>query len=124
MKETARRTVQQGVQQGVRQGGDRGAIRVVLWCRATGADVEAVESAYHQVSATLAGTPGLLGNELLRSAIEPDVFAVMSEWEDMAAFTAWERGPDHRDATAPLRGYQEPHRGRSFDLFQKVAGYS
>ncbi|RVX44156.1 heme-degrading monooxygenase HmoA [Nonomuraea polychroma] len=99
-------------------------VRVLLWCRVGEADVEAVEAAYHQVSRTLSGTPGLLGNALLRSAVEPDVFAVMSEWESMDAFTAWEQGPSHRDSTAPLRTYQDRGRGRPYELLHTVASYS
>ncbi|MGW2425635.1 antibiotic biosynthesis monooxygenase family protein [Streptomyces sp. NPDC001709] len=81
---------------------------------ATGAD--AVTTAYHHISKALRGTPGLLGNELLRSRLDPRCFVVMSEWESLEAFQRWEQGPGHRETTAPLRPYQDASRGRPFDV--------
>lgn len=88
------------------------------------ADAEGVERAYHQISAALQGTPGLLGNELLREFGRADGgFVVLSEWESMAAFEAWEQGADHRTTTAPLRPYQDTSRGRPFGLYEVIARY-
>ncbi len=67
----------------------------------------AVESAYHRICHDLVGTPGLLGNELLRRVDDGRRFAVMSEWESLSAFREWEAGPAHRAATAPLRPYHD-----------------
>lgn len=93
-------------------------VRVLLWCRESVTDPGAVRRAYREINDRLAGTPGLLGSELLRSEIEPGAVAVLSEWVSMAAFLAWEKGPDHRDATAPLRPHQHQRGDRSFDVFQ------
>jgi heme-degrading monooxygenase HmoA len=98
-------------------------VRVLVFARAPAADPDAVERAYHEISRMLQGTTGLLGNELLRSAGSPDEFAVMSEWQDMAAFTAWEQGQDHRTTTSPLRPYQDGNGRRSFGVYQVVARY-
>ncbi|MBV9163990.1 MAG: antibiotic biosynthesis monooxygenase [Pseudonocardiales bacterium] len=98
-------------------------VRVLVFARAPAADPDAVERAYHEISRMLQGTAGLLGNELLRSAGSPDEFAVMSKWEDMAAFRAWEQGQDHRTTTSPLRPYQDGNGGRSFDVYEVVARY-
>jgi heme oxygenase (mycobilin-producing) len=99
-------------------------VRVVLWCRESARDPGAVQRAYREINDRLAGTPGLLGSELLRSQIEPRVVAVLSEWASMEAFLAWEKGPDHRDATAPLRPHQDKRGERSYDLFQVTESVS
>jgi heme oxygenase (mycobilin-producing) len=95
--------------------------RVIVWHRASGEHSGALEAAYDLVSRSLAGTPGLLGNELLQDARRPDRFAVLSEWESLDAFRRWETGAAHRDATAPLRTFQETDRGDGFFSVYQVA---
>jgi heme-degrading monooxygenase HmoA len=100
--------------------------RVLIYALAREADPEGVEveKAYHQISAALAGVPGLLGNELLREVGSGEsTFVVMSEWESMSAFQRWEQGVDHRGTTAPLRPYQDSRRGRPFALYEVTATY-
>jgi heme-degrading monooxygenase HmoA len=98
-----------------------GGVRVLLFLRA--ADVAAVERGYHQISAELNGTPGLLRNELLRDLADPEHFVVLSEWESREAFGTWERGSTHRGTTAPLRGYQDGGSGRPFGVYEVTAAY-
>ncbi|MBA9005524.1 MULTISPECIES: antibiotic biosynthesis monooxygenase family protein [Thermomonospora] len=98
-------------------------LRVLLYATAPEDDPGAVERAYHEISKALAGTPGLLGNELLGSTTEPGSFIVMSEWESPEAFTAWEQGAGHRGTTAPLRPYQDRRRGSPFGIYDVVASY-
>lgn len=100
-----------------------GGIRVLLWHRADAAGPAAVEQAYHRVSADLSGTPGLLGNQLLRSRIDSDAFLVMSEWTSLAAFQRWEQGAAHRGTTAPLRAFRDVGRTPSYDILETVAEY-
>jgi heme-degrading monooxygenase HmoA len=100
-----------------------GRVRVLLYLRAAESEVTAVEEAYHRISKDLAGTPGLLGNELLREAFDPGAFAVLSEWEELAAFQAWESGSAHRGTTSPLRRYQDSGRPRPFALYEVAAEY-
>ncbi|MEV5708031.1 antibiotic biosynthesis monooxygenase [Actinoallomurus sp. NPDC052274] len=108
----------------VRKGEDRtGRVCVLVYASAPGQDPDAVEAAYHRVSRALQGTPGLLGNVLLRSVHEPGAFVVMSEWQDMAAFRTWEEGAEHRGTTAPLRPLQDRGSGRSFGVYQVTAAY-
>jgi heme-degrading monooxygenase HmoA len=97
-------------------------VRVLLFLRT--ADEVAVERGYHQISAALHGTPGLLRNELLRDLNDPQRFIVISEWESQEAFGTWERGSSHRGTTAPLRGYQDGGPGRSFGVYQVTAAYA
>jgi heme-degrading monooxygenase HmoA len=106
-----------------------GGVRVLLLMRLPGgagvdAGFDAVVDAYHRISAELAGTAGLLGNELLRSTIEGDRFAVLSEWQDLGAFRAWESGPNHTSRTSPLRPFQDRDSGyRHYEIYEVVASY-
>ena len=81
--------------------------RVLLYYRAPAGASRSVEDAYHRASAALRGTPGLLGNELLHDVTDGRNFAVLSDWESLDAFLAWEQGPAHRGETSPMRGYQD-----------------
>ncbi|GAA4561741.1 antibiotic biosynthesis monooxygenase [Micromonospora coerulea] len=98
------------------------SVRILLWHRVDG-DGAAVRDAYHRVSRALAGTPGLLGNQLLRSAVDPACFVVMSEWTSLTAFQDWEGGATHRGTTAPLRPYQDPRRQPPYEILETVAAY-
>ena len=96
-----------------------GEVRVLLFHKAE--DADGVEAAYHRVSKELAPVPGLLANELLRGVHEPNGFVVISTWRDLDAFTAWEQGIGHKDATAPLRPYRDTAGGRPFGVYQVTA---
>lgn len=97
--------------------------RVLLFCRAPDGDPEAVAAAYHEISRALAGTEGLLGNELLRDVMSEGGFVVLSEWRSLAAFREWESGAAHRGTTSPLRPYQDASRGTPFGLYEVAAAY-
>nr|ASV46874.1 antibiotic biosynthesis monooxygenase [uncultured bacterium] len=80
--------------------------RVMLFVQAPDAERSTLEEAYHRVSTSLKGTPGLLRNELLRSCSQPASYVVLSEWESLEAFRRWEQGPVHRGSTPdPMRRY-------------------
>ncbi|WP_433336454.1 antibiotic biosynthesis monooxygenase family protein [Spirillospora sp. CA-294931] len=98
-------------------------LRVLLYATAPEQDPGAVARAYHEISAALAGTPGLLGNELLSSTLEPGHFIVMSEWESPEAFKTWEQGAAHKGTTAPLRPFQDGRRGSPFGIYDVTASY-
>lgn len=97
-----------------------GRVRVLLFHRTTEAD--SLTAAYHAVSEDLAGTPGLLGNELLTSVHDPNSFLVMSEWSDLKSFQEWEQGSSHKGTTAPLRQYRDERLG--YGIFQVDAEYT
>jgi heme-degrading monooxygenase HmoA len=97
--------------------------RVMIWHRAPHGDTGAIEQAYEQISKQLAGTPGLLGNELLRAADDASRLLVMSEWESLAAFKEWEEGVSHRGTTSPLRRYQDRERDRFYEIYEVTAAY-
>lgn len=100
-----------------------GEARVLIYASAPDSDPAAVERAYHEISAGLDGTPGLLGNELLRDTADRTRFVVLSRWGDLAAFQAWESGPDHRGSTSPLRRYQKRDDPAVFGIYEVVASY-
>nr|AJD20006.1 monooxygenase [uncultured bacterium] len=97
-------------------------VRVLVWHADLGAPEELLET-YHQVSRKMAGTAGLLGNELLRSTTEPGTYVLISEWESLAAFRAWDVSDGHL-VTVPLRRFRDPRRpGRPFDICEVDAAY-
>lgn len=98
-------------------------VRVLLYATAPVDSPDAVEQAYHRISTELAGTPGLLRNELLNGIDEPRSFVVLSEWASEEAFFSWERGPDHRGATAPLRPFQDARPRKPFGVYRVTADY-
>jgi heme-degrading monooxygenase HmoA len=93
-------------------------IRVLVWYRAPDGSGDDIERAYHRISELLAGTPGLRGNELLRSTLDAGRFAVLSEWDDLAAFRCWETGATHRSTTAPLMPYLDPPPDRPYAVLE------
>lgn len=98
-----------------------GRVRVLLWHRATNGDRAALEAAYHAISRDLAGTPGLLGNELLHAPDDPERLVVASEWESLDAFRNWEQGATHRSTTAPLRTFRDTSRDRPYEILEVIA---
>ncbi|MER6128866.1 antibiotic biosynthesis monooxygenase family protein [Streptomyces sp. NPDC001795] len=106
------------------EGGATGEVRVVVYQAALDeGQLAAVRAAYHRVSERLAGVPGMLGNELLRSPLDPTALAVMSRWESLEAFRAWEAGADHREDTAPLRPYRDARTPVPFAVYEVDAAY-
>ncbi|HLK01027.1 MAG TPA: antibiotic biosynthesis monooxygenase family protein [Streptosporangiaceae bacterium] len=101
-------------------------VRILIWFRAQDGDVsgtEGIERGYATMREELRDRPGLIGSELLRSAEEPDRFAVLSEWESMSDFVAWQREPGHDDDTAPMDAFLDTGRpgGRYADVFVVTA---
>jgi heme-degrading monooxygenase HmoA len=100
-----------------------GRARVMVWYRVPRSEAGTVEEGYDRVSRQLAGTPGLIGNELLRAADDASSLLVMSEWETLAAFREWEEGQSHRNTTSPLRQYQDRARGRFYEVYEVAAAF-
>ncbi|MFM9368690.1 antibiotic biosynthesis monooxygenase family protein [Streptomyces sp. Da 82-17] len=105
-------------------GDSTGEVRVLVYQAAYDeTEFAAVRDAYHVVSKRLAGVPGMLGNELLRSPHDPTALVVMSRWASLAAFQEWERGAEHREDTAPLRPYRDTRTAAPFALYEVDASY-
>lgn len=106
------------------EGEGTGEVRVLVFQAAYDeGQLDRVRDAYHQVSERLAGVPGMLGNELLRSPFDPTALVVMSRWESLAAFQKWESGAEHRTDTAPLRPYRDTRTPSGFALYEVEAAY-
>lgn len=82
-----------------------------------------VAAAYHAVSQALDGTPGLIGNALLRSVDDPRAYVILSRWTGAEAFQGWERDAAHPAATAPLRPFQVPASAVPFGVYTVAASY-
>jgi heme oxygenase (mycobilin-producing) len=87
------------------------AARVMVFANINRGDEEAFEAAYAQVTATVKGTAGHLGDELLRRNEPPDdenaprSYILLSEWESKDAFLAWENAPVHTEKRNPMTPY-------------------
>lgn len=103
--------------------GRTGRVRVLVWHRVDGGAVGDVVAAYDAISQALRGTPGLLGNELLRAPTDPSCLVVASEWESLEAFLAWEGSEGHRPTTAPLRAYRDSRRDPPYEVLQVIRAY-
>jgi heme-degrading monooxygenase HmoA len=70
---------------------------------------EQFEAAFSEVTAKVKGTPGHISDELLRDVTdkkdpdEPSRYILLSEWESVDAFLAWEDAPIHMQTTTPMR---------------------
>jgi heme-degrading monooxygenase HmoA len=88
-------------------------VRVMVFASVDADRADGFERAFTEVRATMAGTPGLLTDELLREPGEIEVgeggavvrYVMLSEWASEQEFRAWEEGGDHRDTSAPMRPY-------------------
>lgn len=98
-----------------------GEVRVLVYHFTEQGD--AVHAAYHAVSKEMAQVPGMLGNELLHSLLEPNSFVVLSRWQDLQSFQEWEQGARHRDSTAALRPYQDARMAKPFAVLEVSASY-
>ncbi|KDN20368.1 antibiotic biosynthesis monooxygenase family protein [Amycolatopsis rifamycinica] len=98
-----------------------GGVRVLLYHVAD--DAAGIEAAYHEASRRLAGVPGLVSDELLRSVHAENGFVVVSSWTDLAAFDAWEQGAGHKEQTAPLRPYRDLSLARPFGVYRVAAAH-
>lgn len=98
--------------------------RILVFYRSPADDPTAVERVYHQVSGHMAGTEGMLGNQLMKDITDPGSYVIASDWVDMAAFSVWDKSVDHR-RTTPLDPYQDsdPSRRKHFGIFEVVARY-
>lgn len=79
--------------------------RVMVLARIREGQQESFETAFAEVTAKVAGTPGHIRDELLRPATGDDRYILLSEWESTEAFLAWEDAPIHRQTTTPLRPF-------------------
>lgn len=106
------------------QAGPQAGARVLVFYRAPEEDPGAVERTYHAVSGEMLGTPGMLGNQLMKDLTDPGGYVVASDWLDMAAFSTWDKSVAHR-RTSPLDRFQDadPGRRKLFGIYEVVGRY-
>ena len=89
---------------------------MLVWYRTS--EHDRISEAYHQVTDGLAGTAGLLRSELIRSVADQDSYAILSDWQSLAALRAWENGTGH-GTPEPLRPFSDHARpGGAFAIYQ------
>lgn len=99
-------------------------VRVLVYYRTAPDQAAAVEQGYHAISQQIAGAPGLLRNELLRSVSDESSLVVFSEWESLEAFSVWSSRAEHRNITSSLRPYADTESGRaSFAVYEMIGCY-
>jgi heme-degrading monooxygenase HmoA len=85
--------------------------RVMVFAKIDRGDEEAFEAAYAQVTASVKGTPGHIGDELLKRKEPPDPdgeprsYVLLSEWESKERFLDWENAPVHTEKRNPMTPY-------------------
>lgn len=80
------------------------------------------EAAWASVAAVTRQVPGNLRQTLLRASDEPGTFIIVSDWEDRAAFGAFERSPEQDDLTAPLRALRASASMRVDEVVTHIEG--
>ena len=95
--------------------------RVMVFAKIKQGTEAAFEAAFAEVTRKVKGTPGHIGDELLRNSTGADVmpgaeprgdietgttqYILLSEWTSRDAFLQWERDPIHMQTTTPMRPY-------------------
>ncbi len=85
------------------------AARMMVFAKIKPGEEEAFETAFAEVTRKVKGTPGHVKDELLRDVTEPVKedeprnYILLSEWESVEAFLAWEDAPIHMQTTTPMR---------------------
>jgi heme-degrading monooxygenase HmoA len=93
------------------------AARMMVFAQIKPGEEEAFEAAFEEVTRKVKGTAGHVKDELLRDVTEPgkegepSKYILLSEWESVEAFLAWEDAPIHRQTTTPMR----PHWAGAID---------
>jgi heme-degrading monooxygenase HmoA len=97
-------------------------VRVILWYRVHDEQVLDLAETYRMISKELVGTPGMLGNEFLRSKDESGVIVVTSYWESHQQLRDWVRSASH-DKTAPLSPYLDRDREHPYETFDVLSAF-
>lgn len=80
-------------------------IRVMVHATVRDGSQQEFETAFEHVRRAVAGTPGHVEDQLLRSSEDSTSYVLLSMWESREQFLAWEDAPIHRQLTVPMRPY-------------------
>jgi len=81
------------------------SVRVLVLTDITPGEEEAFERAFADVAARMKGTPGHIGDELLRDVRAPGSYVLVGEWTNREDFQTWFDAPGHQETTTPMRRY-------------------
>ncbi len=95
-------------------------IRTMLRLRARPGCEPAVGPAFETVAGQLGALAGNLRHELLRDALDPRGFVVVTEWADEAALRAYRRGPVAARLAGLLQPLTEPADGPGYPLLRET----
>ncbi|MFD0775170.1 antibiotic biosynthesis monooxygenase family protein [Streptomonospora algeriensis] len=98
--------------------------RVLVWHR--GDDPEALVRAYTEAAPDLAEVEGLERTELLfgvaGAGFGTGPVVLEMHFTDIEAFRRWERSPQHRQKTSPMRRFQDRSRpGGHYEIYEVPA---
>lgn len=97
-------------------------VRATLTMKVQAGREDEFQSAWRAVAEVTRQMPGNLRQTLLRASDDPSTFVIVSDWEDRAAFGAFERSPEQDDLTAPLRALRESASMRVDDVVAHLEG--
>lgn len=80
--------------------------RVLIRTRVKEGAAAAFEQAWAEVGKAISNEPANLAQWLMKSAEEPDVYYILSDWVDEDHFRHFERSPGHVTNRARLRPYR------------------
>ena len=80
------------------------AIRVLLHCTINeGVDPAVFERTFEQISHTIfASNPGIIKDELIRSADDPKAYILLRDWASKEALEKWRHSAVHVEQMRPL----------------------
>jgi heme-degrading monooxygenase HmoA len=85
---------------------DSAVFRVLLRTQIEPTKTNEFEQVWTDVATTIGQQPANLGQWLMRSASEPGVYYILTDWASEAQFRAFERSEEHVGHRARLRPYR------------------
>lgn len=73
-------------------------------------------AAYEKVRFNVAATPGHIRDQICQSPDNPDKWLIVSEWDSMAEFFAWEQSTEHKELVRPMQACYSDPEFRSFNV--------
>ncbi len=101
---------------------DNERARIVFLIRVPAENQEKFLAAYQKIRYEVAeGVPGHILDQVCQSTTDPEQWLITSEWESLAAFTAWEQSPGHRELARPMRECMTEARSIKFAIKEETA---
>jgi heme oxygenase (mycobilin-producing) len=85
---------------------DSPVFRVLLRTHVQSGKEDEFEGVWTDVASAIGRQPANLGQWLMRSAGEPNVYYILTDWADEAQFRTFERSEDHVGHRARLKPYR------------------